>query len=473
VLAGRAYLLAFAGRPAETVRTAREALALAEDVGDASAAARALFAEATAEVRARPAQMRRLYERARELARESGDEWCFATASCGAGISYAISDDHDDAWRMFGECLPIVERRGDQEWISWALLGMSLRYRDRDLEKFFELAERSAAAARAVGQPGCEASAQAVLARGEVAVGQAERALKRVVVHRRRVIAAGAGHVLHEVEVALAVAKATLGDLDAAQAGLEAVVAGGADLGWLLAWALLELATITELAGDRAAAERHASVALEIGARIGSRNRCAWAKEILGRLAVRRGDWDEARALLHEALDISAKHHIHLRTVEVLDGLAELAAGLADHDEAARLLGAAHRARADLGIVRWDPHQPRFDELERDLHAELGDERFSAVWREGAELSLSEAVAWVQRDRGTGRRPPGGWESLTPTELEVARHAAAGLTNSEIGEAMFISPATVRTHLSHIYAKLGVRNRAELTARAARQVAVG
>jgi DNA-binding CsgD family transcriptional regulator len=52
---------------------------------------------------------------------------------------------------------------------------------------------------------------------------------------------------------------------------------------------------------------------------------------------------------------------------------------------------------------------------------------------------------------------------LTPTELDVVRHAAAGLTNAEIGARMFVAPGTVKVHLSHIYAKLGVRNRAELT----------
>jgi DNA-binding CsgD family transcriptional regulator len=52
----------------------------------------------------------------------------------------------------------------------------------------------------------------------------------------------------------------------------------------------------------------------------------------------------------------------------------------------------------------------------------------------------------------------------------VARHAAAGHTNAEIGEAMFISRGTVKAHLSHIYAKLGVRNRAALTAEAAQRL---
>jgi DNA-binding CsgD family transcriptional regulator len=50
--------------------------------------------------------------------------------------------------------------------------------------------------------------------------------------------------------------------------------------------------------------------------------------------------------------------------------------------------------------------------------------------------------------------------SLTERELDVLGLVAQGLTNREISRQLFISPATVRTHLEHIYDKLGVRSRA-------------
>ena len=87
----------------------------------------------------------------------------------------------------------------------------------------------------------------------------------------------------------------------------------------------------------------------------------------------------------------------------------------------------------------------------------------------GASEALDEAIAYARRARGTRKRPSGGWESLTPTELEIVRHAAAGLTNPEIGARMFISRGTVKVHLSHIYAKLGLRNRSEVAAEAMRR----
>ena len=86
-------------------------------------------------------------------------------------------------------------------------------------------------------------------------------------------------------------------------------------------------------------------------------------------------------------------------------------------------------------------------------------------------LEPDAAVAWVRRARGERKRPRHGWESLTPTELEIVRQAAAGLTNPQIAERLFVARATVKTHLSHIYAKLGVRNRSQLAAHAAGRLA--
>jgi DNA-binding CsgD family transcriptional regulator len=52
--------------------------------------------------------------------------------------------------------------------------------------------------------------------------------------------------------------------------------------------------------------------------------------------------------------------------------------------------------------------------------------------------------------------------SLTPREAEVAQLVGTGSTNAEIAQALYMSLATVKTHLTQIYAKLGVRNRTQL-----------
>jgi DNA-binding NarL/FixJ family response regulator len=51
---------------------------------------------------------------------------------------------------------------------------------------------------------------------------------------------------------------------------------------------------------------------------------------------------------------------------------------------------------------------------------------------------------------------------LTPREREVLALVGRGLSNDEIGAAMFLSPATARTHVSHAMTKLGARDRAQL-----------
>jgi DNA-binding CsgD family transcriptional regulator len=56
-----------------------------------------------------------------------------------------------------------------------------------------------------------------------------------------------------------------------------------------------------------------------------------------------------------------------------------------------------------------------------------------------------------------------GWEALTATEILVVDLLATGLTNSEIAERLVISRRTVESHLVHVYDKVGVRSRADLT----------
>lgn len=50
-------------------------------------------------------------------------------------------------------------------------------------------------------------------------------------------------------------------------------------------------------------------------------------------------------------------------------------------------------------------------------------------------------------------------ESLTPREQEVLVFVAQGLENQQIADALFIEKSTVRTHLNHIYAKVGISSR--------------
>ncbi|MBX3731218.1 MAG: response regulator transcription factor [Verrucomicrobiae bacterium] len=63
------------------------------------------------------------------------------------------------------------------------------------------------------------------------------------------------------------------------------------------------------------------------------------------------------------------------------------------------------------------------------------------------------------RTETSGRRPSN--HGLTPAELRVLEHVARGLTDKETAQALNLSTKTVRNHLDHIFAKLGVHTRTE------------
>ncbi len=258
---------------------------------------------------------------------------------------------------------------------------------------------------------------------------------------------------------------AALEHLDTARAGLETVVATGADFGYWAGPDAVALADVLRVQGDVVAAQEHAQQALETSERVSSPSLFALSREVLGRLAIGRKELERSgrRCFMQRSRrgpNGTCRCGCRRRSTRS----AELAAGFKSDEEAARLLGSAERARSDLGLVRWAPDESRFVALAGTLRTELGSDAFADAHAEGFALSLDEAIAWVRRARGSRRRPAAGWESLTPTELQVVELAAQGLTNPEIGQRMFISRGTVKIHLSHIYTKLDVRNRSQLTA---------
>ena len=96
-------------------------------------------------------------------------------------------------------------------------------------------------------------------------------------------------------------------------------------------------------------------------------------------------------------------------------------------------------------------------------------ELFSAIVAAAAGVgALSPAVASKLMAR---MRDPG--VTLTPRETEVLESVAAGLSNREIARRMFLSEATVKTHLTNAFGKLGVRSRTAAVAQARARGIIG
>jgi DNA-binding CsgD family transcriptional regulator len=188
-----------------------------------------------------------------------------------------------------------------------------------------------------------------------------------------------------------------------------------------------------------------------------------------------RGRGGTARALAHRTLTITRKggkivtiplaprtaRAIDLAIGERLDGPIFLTdtGQRVDRHGAGRIV---RRIARRAGITRpVGPHTLRhaFITAALDAGVPLRDVQEAA--------SHADPRTTMRYDRA--KRPSSGWASLTPTELQVVKFAAEGLSNPEIGERMSIGRGTVKTHLTHVFAKLGLSTRAALAAEATRR----
>jgi DNA-binding NarL/FixJ family response regulator len=121
-------------------------------------------------------------------------------------------------------------------------------------------------------------------------------------------------------------------------------------------------------------------------------------------------------------------------------------------------------------VVR--PGDPDWDAARGTFNL-LIDQRPEAIAFPADEREVAAVVAGA-RERGlrvVAARPhgaegaPASSGELTPTERRVAELAAGGSSNKEIAQALFVSVRTVEAHLTHAYAKLGVRSRTQLARR--------
>lgn len=195
----------------------------------------------------------------------------------------------------------------------------------------------------------------------------------------------------------------------------------------------------------------------------------AMALATRARIAVAEGKREEAERDAHKALACAAESGAHLDLPDVLECLAGLASDAGTHHAAARLFGAAEAIRQQIGSVRFAIYRSDYVQSVTALRDAMGEKDFDAAWAEGAALSIKETIAYAQRGHSWRKRPATGWESLTPTEIDVVRLVGEGLANKDIATRLFVSPRTVQTHLTHVYTKLGFTSRLQLAQAAARR----
>ena len=367
------------------------------------------------------------------IAASAGDHFVIHAGRALRGIVAHLRDEHQRARTLLGDAADELAARGDRGVAASALAFLSgSALVTGELDRAREIAERSIATAAPLADHlrigmGRAALALALGAAGDIDGGLAALAPVRALAD---------DVFLPEVNRALGVLHLWAGQPAPAIARL-GVEAGSTDGGrptYLAIRALPPLAAAQRLAGDREAAAATAARGVDLARERGM-------PAVLADCLDEQGHLEEDADRHHQALAIRVEHGLRPGIIRSLEALSAYAA----HEQAPRLLTAAAAARRDLGLAAHDEPEPAGEDV---------------------VMSLDEAAAYVSRARGSRRRPDAGWESLTPTEAEVVRLAVDGLSNPEIGARLFMSRSTVKTHLAHVYAKLGVANRTELAARA-------
>ncbi len=255
------------------------------------------------------------------------------------------------------------------------------------------------------------------------------------------------------------------GDLAGAIASCEAslALARAAAVADPTALVLHNLACFSRMGGDLVRANACASEALALARAAG----WEWLVTMIlvgyGYTALELGEPSRAVALLREALELGERRGDLVDVNTALEGLATVAAASGTPGMAVRLFGAASALRDEIVMPMAPTERAYFVPILDRLRASLGDERFDAAWTTGRALPRDLAVAEARSLMVTPAAQPPALH-LTRREQDVLRELAAGKSNREIGETLFVSPVTVATHIASLYRKLGVDSRAEAIA---------
>lgn len=237
-----------------------------------------------------------------------------------------------------------------------------------------------------------------------------------------------------------------------------------------LADAVNNLGLVALARGDLDRAEVCFAEALSYWQELGQRQGTAFTHINLARVASARGDHDGAATLYLAALTVFADLGDMRGIAAALEGCATCAFARGQPAQSARLFGAAETVRGGMGAPHDLSYLPFHQLTVTAIRGALGSGAFADAWAAGRALPLDAAVAeaTVVADGARLTPPPGlaqvASATLTARELDVLRLLPQGLTNREIGKALFITERTAATHVQHIFTKLNVHSKAEAAA---------
>jgi predicted ATPase/DNA-binding CsgD family transcriptional regulator len=413
-----------------------------------------------------------LCEEAIRCAELAGDEFGVDGALALQGLILHFRDRHDDARAVLEPVVDRLLRRGDRGIASTVLTYQSnsaLYAGDMALAR--RLGEQAAQVADPLSDYHRVGTTRSQLALLRAVSGDIDGGLALLEGFLHVVEGAGPQVFVPGMARTLGLLHLWRGDLEEAEKWLspDAPAAGELADTHLDALAMPALAETKRRLGDRHDAEHVLDRVEAIAHRLGMPR--VLADTLDQRALLAEEEPDRASDLHHDALAIRVEHGLRTFYVDSLEALAILMARTNRQYESVRTFAVASEARDSIGYPRRPIDRPEHNATVAELRATLGDHAFGEAWAEGAPLVLDDAVTLVRRTRGQRGRPSTGWASLTPTEQEVVQLVVAGLSNPEISAKLFMSRGTVKTHLSHVFTKLGVGNRTELATLAAPRLA--
>ncbi len=411
---------------------------------------------------------------ARTAAQAAGDAFVADASRAIQGIILHLRDRHADADPLLQSAVEGLLRR--HRGIAATILGYQARSAlyTGDLERALHLAEEAVDLAEPLRDYLRVGSTRSVLALVYAFAGDTDGGFEIMQPVLRLVEDAAQDVFVPEMARAMGMLHLRRGEPTEAARWLEPEVCS-TDRGtptWQAAEAMPLLGAALALLGQDDKAHAVLNHAVAAAGRFGMPHVLAEAYEQQAQLAT-ANDPARANELHHAALAQRVEHGLRTFYVDGLEAIAALAVRARPTAEVVRWLAASDQARQAMGHPRDSVRQRTHDTVIADLQAALGEPAFGEAWAAGSRLTLDDAIRYVRRSRGARQRPAAGWRSLTPTELEVVRLVIDGLNNPEIGSRLFMSRATVKTHLSHIYTKLGLANRTELATAAVTHLGPG
>ncbi|HET7055625.1 MAG TPA: tetratricopeptide repeat protein, partial [Thermomicrobiales bacterium] len=194
-----------------------------------------------------------------------------------------------------------------------------------------------------------------------------------------------------------------------------------------------------------------------------------------------RGDYPEAISAWQESLALRSVQGDRVGVAECLTGLARVATAAGLHDFAARLFAAAIRLQAETGVSLPPNERDAQEKAIAELRRVSPAADFQRSWDTGTHATLQSLLEEVANSYETltdastrvaakpsTTKTAAAEAGLTRREVDVLRLVVDGLSDREIGDALFISHRTAMTHVANILGKLGLESRTAAAAHALR-----